>query len=648
MPREQLQLLASDVDRLLAAGAAVAAGDEKLRQRSGRLRELGQKVPVLAQIADAVDRTVSAPPKQVARALLDLLLVVRQVRASLTAAGGDGAAEPVPSSGPWTAAAATRDLEGWLDMLVSSGYDRPKKLKKALQQPGFTDVRMVTPLLRALGTSHYGLARLVAEKALTAFGKAVLPELERGLDLKGKSGDARRIQAICVLDPERGAALCRQALAEGSTPVKIQGLKSLSRLAPQETEKAALSLLKEKAAMSVHVAAYYALATGKSDQALEALASAFVGDRGDNWQYVHTLEHSLAKLAHPKTTARLLEELARAQEEIRTREPAARARKKAPAKKGKAKGKTALEKEAQKAARLLQEAIDRSTRLASLLGHRRDRKALPALVELLGHPNANLQGTAAEALLALDDPAGLRAVADQMDDKHLWHYAIRAAWGLPGKERFERLEPALATLSKSKASERARGQNVLNLFSWELHQLGDPDDELEGENEEDEEHDEYDDEFDDEDVYDAGDHDDEGNPRKPTTDWDPRWVPALRKHLKGDNCDSVAVALTVLQGEKMVPELLKLLPVTAVRGEEGVMNALARLKVREALPKLADLVGQKRVNVYALRQAMWRLGDPSIVPALEAHLKKTKDGYKKHLLEQLIEELERRKSPEAK
>jgi hypothetical protein len=48
MPREQLQLLAGDVDRLLAAGAAVAAGDEKLRQRGGRLRELGQKVPVLA------------------------------------------------------------------------------------------------------------------------------------------------------------------------------------------------------------------------------------------------------------------------------------------------------------------------------------------------------------------------------------------------------------------------------------------------------------------------------------------------------------------------------------------------------------------------------------------------------------------------
>src|SRR5207249_1488196 len=83
----------------------------------------------------AVDRVVGAPPKQVAPALLDLLLVVRQVRASLTAAGADGAAEPVPPSGPWTTAAPTRDLEGWLDALTASGYDRPKRLKKALQQP---------------------------------------------------------------------------------------------------------------------------------------------------------------------------------------------------------------------------------------------------------------------------------------------------------------------------------------------------------------------------------------------------------------------------------------------------------------------------------------------------------------------------------
>src|SRR3954471_4723226 len=121
MPREQLQLLAHDVDRLLAAGAAGAAGDEKLRQRSARLRELAPKVPVLLQIADAVDRTVNAPAKQVTPALLDLLLIVRQVRANLSAAGVQGELTPVAPSGPWTTAAPVRELESWLDKGLGSG-----------------------------------------------------------------------------------------------------------------------------------------------------------------------------------------------------------------------------------------------------------------------------------------------------------------------------------------------------------------------------------------------------------------------------------------------------------------------------------------------------------------------------------------------
>src|SRR5436309_15913079 len=125
MPREQLHLLAGDVDRLLAAGAAAASGDERLRQRGRRLRELGEKVPVLGQIAGAVERVADAPPAEVTEALLDLALVVRQVRAGLASAGVEGTAEPVPPSGPWLTAMPTRELEGVLDSLASSDPARP-------------------------------------------------------------------------------------------------------------------------------------------------------------------------------------------------------------------------------------------------------------------------------------------------------------------------------------------------------------------------------------------------------------------------------------------------------------------------------------------------------------------------------------------
>ena len=91
MPKEQLLGLAADVDRLLVAGAGVADG-EVLRRRSKTLREMGKKVPALVPVADAVDRVTSASAP--AAAFLDLLVMTRQVRASLATTGTDGPEYP--------------------------------------------------------------------------------------------------------------------------------------------------------------------------------------------------------------------------------------------------------------------------------------------------------------------------------------------------------------------------------------------------------------------------------------------------------------------------------------------------------------------------------------------------------------------------
>ncbi len=632
MPREQLHLLAADVDRLLAAGAAVAAGDEKLRQRAARLRELGRQVPVLAQIADAADRVVNAPPKQATPALLDLLLVVRQVRAGLASAGVEGAVEPVPPSGPWATAMPTRDLEHVLDSLASSAPDRPRVLKQALRRDDFTDLRLVGPLLRALNTTHQGLGRLLAEKALPAFGPALVPELERALDLKGKSADARRLVALCALDAPKGAALCRRALAEGSGPVKIQALRSLSRLAPAETEEAALALLKQKAGEPVHDAAYFALGTARGDAALEALLSCFLSPKGDDY---FPVQDSLARLPHPEATARLLEELARALEDYQTRR-AARGKKKAPGK-----GKAAQAREAQKAERLLQEASARCARLADVLGRRKDRAAVPALVELLGYPDVNLRLSAANALLEIGDAEGLRAVAALLGDRQLAHLGVRAAWALPAKDRFDCLAPALATLSLPKPGQRTPGENVLNLFHGELTLLAIRDEDG-GPDEGVGDYDIYDDEFADESDWEEV----EAAPPKPITDWDPRWVPALRKHLNGPSRGGVAIALAVLEREQVVPELLKMLPAALAKNVWGVTQALATLRVRQAVPVLVKAYAQRTADAYQICNALRQIGDPSAIPPLMEYLKKARHGFKRDLAEELVKELEQRAAKE--
>jgi HEAT repeat protein len=630
MPREQLQLLAADVERLLAAGAAVAAGDEGLERRSKALRELGQKVPVLLQIADAVDRTVNAPAKQVTPALLDLLLIVRQVRANLSSASVSGEAKAIAPSGPWTSTAPMRELESWIDALTSSGSGRTKVLKKALARDDFTDLRMVDPLMKALGSTHFGLARLVAEKALPAFGRKVLPELQEHFDLTtGKAAEARCLQAICVIDPAKGADLCRRGLTEGSTPVKLQSLRSLSRLAPEETEKAALTLLASKASPEVNCAAYFALATAKSDEALEALLAAFLSKKDT---YLFETENSLGKLQHPQATPRLLEALTKALDEVETRR--AQKGKKPPAKKGKPAPKaTAAAK--RKEEQLLQEAIDLTTRLIGVLGERKDAKAIGALLPLLQHPVLDIRGAAAGALVHSADRKALHALLELLDDPNLRRFGVQAGWQLPGKERFEKLAPLLDMLTAAKPSQRQPGDLVLEQFChafWAVAQERHEDEESEQQDNE------FEDEDDDEDEFGSYGMDEEV--AKPPTDWDPRWAPALRKHLKGKSGESVAQALAIVIGEKVVPELLPLLAASVSKRESGLVFVLGHFQPRSAAPDLAGLINVKNAPYYVIAQTLRRIGDLSVLPQLEEQAKKTKEVHRKRIIEELIEFLE--------
>src|SRR5437588_5948339 len=110
MPREQLLGLATDVDRLLDAGATASSGNENLLRRSRALRELGKKVAALNPVADAVDKVTQATGKQVGAAFLDLVHTMRQVRASLVGTGLAGDLKLPMPSGPWQTPQSVRDL----------------------------------------------------------------------------------------------------------------------------------------------------------------------------------------------------------------------------------------------------------------------------------------------------------------------------------------------------------------------------------------------------------------------------------------------------------------------------------------------------------------------------------------------------------
>jgi HEAT repeat protein len=304
MSREQLHALAADVDRLLVAGGTLAAGDEGLARRARGLGQLGQKVPVLAQIAEAAQRVTGAGPAQATPALLDLLLIVRQLRAGLTTAGVEGALEPVEPSGPWATNTPAQEVYALVEAVAGSGSGRLETLKDAMARGVVADLRLVQPLLDGLEDGYGELADLVAEQALPALGTAVLPELRRSFHLSGKSVDARRLAALCRIDPTLGAELCRSAVREGSAVVRQQALKDFAAVAPPEEVKGvALGILAGKAPGAVRAAAIKVLGGELGPAAKEAVSLLEQALRDKDYAIKYSARDALGKIGRPAVDA---------------------------------------------------------------------------------------------------------------------------------------------------------------------------------------------------------------------------------------------------------------------------------------------------------------------------------------------------------
>ena len=389
MPKEQLLGLANDVGRLLAAGSSTAAGHDGLARRARALRELGAKVPTLAAVAAAVERVTAAAPKQAGPAFLDLVVLARQIRGSLSAAGSDGAMAAVPASGPWQTPGSLRDVGPAFEALSHSGEGREEALKDAVGRKVVGDLRLIPALLEGLGDGYAPVADLVADAALPALGQAVLPDLLARLDLQGKAADARALRAVCKIDPARGAELCRQALAEGNTPVKVEALGRLPEVGkPGEAERVGLGLCQAKA-RDLRVAAIGALRAGKSDEALETLIRLA---QDTELHVVLAAEEALTDMPHPGTTARLLREL----EAVLAALPPPPKKKAGKMAGARALGRATRGRAPTEAERRLEDAA----RLMKIVGARKDlrREAAAAVLPLAGHHEAALRLAALRAL----------------------------------------------------------------------------------------------------------------------------------------------------------------------------------------------------------------------------------------------------------
>jgi HEAT repeat protein len=460
MPREQLLGLAADVDRLFSAGASAAAGNDNLIRRAKTLRDLGQKVAALNPVADAVERVTQAAPKQIGPAFLDLVGVTRQVRASLAAPGAEGALEPLPKSGPWQTPAPLRSLWALHETLSQPGTGREAALEGELESRLIGDLRLLPALLGALDDKNATLAQRAATEWLPSLGKAILPDLQNGLDLQGKRADARRVQAICRIDAKVGAELCRKALREGSGPLRIQALECLPDVGNAgEAEKEGLALAQDKS-RDVRMAALTALRCGTSSEALEILVTG-LADRDDLVR--RSAHESLAELPNAQTTPRLLQELERRLQELDEAKP--------PAKKGGTKAgakKAAAAKVAASSAR--QSMIRDVTWVVEALAQRKDKQraaAAQAILPLVGHKEKDIRVHAVRSLgwvgAATPDvvPTLIAALKDKLALIEI--NAVNALADLPPEQREPALPALFEFLKSLKKDDHLRGTILLML-----------------------------------------------------------------------------------------------------------------------------------------------------------------------------------------
>jgi HEAT repeat protein len=232
MATEPILALSSDVNRLLIAGGSAAAGDEGLRKRARALRDLAGQVAALVPVAEAIDRLTDAGPDKAPAALLDLLLVVRRLCASLatTTSNGKDPPEPLPPSGPWQTPASDRDAPAIIEALPGKSFAQRETLTDAVRRGVSADLRLVPVLFRTFESGSGEAIDFVLEQALPSFDPQVLPELWRGLKLRLTRDAAWRLMAICRTNDQAGAHLCLAALAEDNLMLRQAAVSALGQI----------------------------------------------------------------------------------------------------------------------------------------------------------------------------------------------------------------------------------------------------------------------------------------------------------------------------------------------------------------------------------------------------------------------------------
>jgi len=453
MPRETIRRLQRDVERVLVAGAHLAAADGELAKDraalDGLAKQLGAKAPVIGQLAEATGKAISSSGKDAARDLVSLATMAAQVRCAQAAPAPVPEQQPLPARPLVGTPCRAKDLSETYHALVESGKGRMEKLDQAIERGDIADLRLVDALIYAMHDSWVG--EKVTSHAIPKLGPAIIAPIRAQLRItNGQTVDGRRLRALVAVQGSEARDLLQTALTEGNAEMREAAFDAIAdhvRGVP-EFELLVLQTVEKERSGGVRRAALRALAGYASEASLMALVAALDDERTRD-----AAAEGLSASKHPKAITWMLDRLAQAAKEAIAAAKEAKKKKKddAPA-----------TPPAKRDSNVVEPAVMVQTLLAALAQQRDPRIAVAALELLLDYGVH-----AAKAVLTNGSSTQLTTIADLLagDDEELFHSAAQAILALGPDQAFKRFTATFPAKDREKKIGQARLAAVSSALS---------------------------------------------------------------------------------------------------------------------------------------------------------------------------------------
>lgn len=306
MAKDTLKQLDVSIDGMFFTGAQVARTNAELAASRTKLAPIAAKIPAIRRVTEQVAKLEQAEGKSAASELLDLALLLAQVRTAqavpqLPAENAEW--KDLPPAAKIGSPLLPTELQNLVGALTNTGEikNRAAMIGDAVFRGTARDLRILSLCVPALSDSY--IADVVETRLIPMMGQAVVPELRKALDIeKGRTLDQRILRAIVRIEGAHATYILNEAIERGSADMRSVAIEEFGKVAPHEAEPIAVTLVEKDRSKEVKLAAIRALARAQGDAALDVLIRSF----GGSAEMRAAAEASLMQSTHPHATEKII------------------------------------------------------------------------------------------------------------------------------------------------------------------------------------------------------------------------------------------------------------------------------------------------------------------------------------------------------